>query len=298
MRDVLTLRQIRAIVAVADAGSFGGAAQILGTSQPNVSGAVSSAERQLGCELFSRRPVTPTADCLSVLPRMRAVLAEAARLDAGLELLGGGRRVFRMAVPATLRLVYERRILDLWGREFPRVSCVLMEGEDDEIQQWLSAGIVDAGILIDPGPELLGEEAVVVVEDAYEGVIQRDHPLAGEERIDLDDLLDDRLVLSDSVCRRDVEALCWSVRPSFRPELLVRDMNALLAMVSAGRVVTILPSICEPILPAGTRPIALEPEVRRSLVATPARGADGSRRELFSALVGSLASLGLAGGDS
>lgn len=293
MGRMLTLQQMRVIVAVADAGSFGRAAAALATSQPSVSAAVLSAERELECSLFSRRPVAPTMDCRSILPEMRVVLADAARLEAKAALLGQGPRIFRIAVPTTFRLVYAQQMLDLWGREFSRVSVTLLEGEDDEIKQWLRTDFIDAGILIDPDPDELSEDAVEIFRDVLEGVIQYDHPLAHETRISVDDLLDDRIALSNSGCRSEVESLCRSARPTFRPDLLVRDMNSLLSMVSSGNVVTILPSICEPILPAGVQPIELEPEVNRTLVATLSHGSNQVQRDLFNTLIAALQTIGL-----
>lgn len=293
MADVLTLHQMRVIVAVAEAGSFGAAAEILATSQPNVSVAVSSAERQLGCVLFSRRPVAPTKDCTSVLPQMRRVLAEAARLDMKMTLLGRGPKTFRMAVPTTVRLVYASQMLEAWRREFPRVQVTIMEGEDDEIRQWLATDFVDAGILIDPNPAAINSTSVELFHDEFEGVIQYDHPLAEEDSVSLDDLLDDHIVLSNSGCRSEVESMCRTVRPGFSPYLLVRDMSTLLEMVSSGKVVTILPSICDPILPPGIRPISLDAPVTRTLVATLSRSAHDAQRDLFEALMDSLHVIGM-----
>src|SRR5580658_6085455 len=53
-RILMTLTQLRTLLAVADAGSVRGAADRLYVSQPAVSGAVASLERELGVELVRR----------------------------------------------------------------------------------------------------------------------------------------------------------------------------------------------------------------------------------------------------
>jgi len=290
---MLTLHQLQALVAVADCESFAEAAVRLGTSQPNVSAAILSAERQLGRTLFARRPVAPTSDCQVILPDARRIVGEAARLEEKLNLLATTPGIFRLAVPTTLRLAYGQEMLAGWKQRFPQLEVALLEGEDDEIRQWLRTGFIDAGVLINPAPSDLSGAAIQVCEDAFEGIIQDDHPLAGQTTIDLDDLLDDQIVLSDSGCRSEVESLCRATRSTFEPQLLVRDMSSLLSLVKSGTMVTILPSICERILPAGVQPIRLRPNVPRHLIATVRPNLPTPYEHLFNELIEGLRDVGL-----
>lgn len=92
MIDGLTLDQMRAFVAVADAGSFRAAAARLSRVQSAVSHAVAGLEAQLGVTLFDRaghRPVL-TPEGRALLADMRALLLKADLLRARARGMGEG----------------------------------------------------------------------------------------------------------------------------------------------------------------------------------------------------------------
>ncbi|CAB3658647.1 HTH-type transcriptional regulator YhaJ [Achromobacter mucicolens] len=95
MIDALTLDQLRVFAAVADTGSFRGAARRLARVQSAVSHAIANMEAQLGVPLFDRtghRPVmTPQGQALlanarDILLRVDAMRARAQGLGEGVEL--------------------------------------------------------------------------------------------------------------------------------------------------------------------------------------------------------------------
>jgi DNA-binding transcriptional LysR family regulator len=77
------LRQLRALIAVADEGTFTDAAIALGISQAAVSRSVATLESELGVRLVRRttRQASPTALGVRVIARARRVLAELAELQ-------------------------------------------------------------------------------------------------------------------------------------------------------------------------------------------------------------------------
>lgn len=266
MKSTVTLWQLQAVRAVADTGSFSIAAAELGTSQPNVSAAVSAFERYVGHILFSRHPVTQTGVCRTLLPGIRLVLDDIEKLEETISLISMGPDTFTLAVPSTLNLAFGSVLKELWRREFPELHVEMLEGENDEIRQWLASGTVDAGIIIDPtDADLLGRW-YELYNDVYVGIVRIDHPLSSETVVRTAEFLDDRVGLSDSGCRTEVEAFCRTAVPDFTPDLLVRDIAALLTLVRSGSIVTILPSTCETILPAGVTMINLDPRISRRLV--------------------------------
>lgn len=94
MVDGMTLDQLRAFVAVAEAGSFSAAARRLGRVHSAISQSVSILEDQLGVTLFLRGGRTPVlsqagtvllVDARRVLGEARALKARAAAMDPGIE---------------------------------------------------------------------------------------------------------------------------------------------------------------------------------------------------------------------
>ena len=53
----MTLQQLRYIVAIAEAGTFSGAAKALFITQPSLSQHIAKLERSLGCQLFDRSKI-------------------------------------------------------------------------------------------------------------------------------------------------------------------------------------------------------------------------------------------------
>lgn len=99
----LDLNLLRTFLAVYRSGSFTGAAQLLGLSQPTVTTQMRALERQAGRELFERLPrgVSPTAVADELAARVSAPLDELATV-AGPDLGGRPGRPVHLAGPAEL----------------------------------------------------------------------------------------------------------------------------------------------------------------------------------------------------
>ncbi|MFC7275769.1 LysR family transcriptional regulator [Paractinoplanes rhizophilus] len=155
------LRQLEALVAVADAGTFTDAAASLGLSQAAVSRAVAALETALGVRLLERttRHVSPTATGARVLPAARRVLAEVAHLE---------RTVTR---PAELRIGYAwaalgkhtRRLQRAWAAAHPDVPLVFVQSAT--ATAGLGEGLADVAVIRRPiddarfATTLIGTEA-------------------------------------------------------------------------------------------------------------------------------------------
>ena len=87
----MDLRQLEALLAVAEEGSFTAAADRLHTVQSNVSGHVQQLESELGVQLLvrSRRGTVPTEFGTRVLDRARAIRSELGALSKDLSMLQG-----------------------------------------------------------------------------------------------------------------------------------------------------------------------------------------------------------------
>jgi DNA-binding transcriptional LysR family regulator len=167
----MDLRQLRALVGVADHGSFSGAADALHTVQSNVSTHVARLERELRVTLWDRSQARLT-------PEGEAVVARARRIEAELEAAVADVAALRHEVVGTARagmigttarwLV--PRLLDLGAARHPGLRLEVSEGSSVALEGPLLAGQLDlvVGAVLAPDADvhftpLFEEELVLVV---------------------------------------------------------------------------------------------------------------------------------------
>lgn len=120
------VRQLRALVAVADEGTFTDAATALGISQAAVSRTVAALESELQVTLLRRttRHVAPTAVGARVITRARRILAELAELERAVDDSTGELRVgFAWSALGRHTLPVQRR----WAQAYPRIPLLFMQ---------------------------------------------------------------------------------------------------------------------------------------------------------------------------
>ena len=192
----MDLRQLNAVVAVADFGSFSAAADALHTVQSNVSTHVARLERELGVVLVDRAAGRLTGEGEVVVARARRVQAELEALSAdvaslrdevaGLVRLGIIGTTARWLMPPLLTAVAERH---------PKVRILTLEANTTALLPQLVAGSLDIGVV-----NLPALDPDIVVEPVFEEelilVTPPDHPLARARHVGLRELAEHELLLT------------------------------------------------------------------------------------------------------
>jgi DNA-binding transcriptional LysR family regulator len=243
-----TLAQLRALVAVADRASFTEAAVELGISQSAVSHAVLGLEKEVGGRMLRREGgIELTVLGQRVVEHARVVLASVSALESTVrqdETLAG---TVRLGAVATVCQGLLPEILPLWTAKLPKVDVSIYEGDDDEMPEWLEAGIVDAAILVEPSPVPPGGRLVAT--DEYAAVVRVDHPLAGLDGIPLAELDEDGLIVSTGGCEAHVRKMHDEEGLPYVYSHRVREMSTLFRMVEQSMGVAIVPSLGQGMLP-------------------------------------------------
>ena len=190
----IELRALRALVTVADRGSFRGAARTLGYTQSAISHQIASLERALDADMFTRPggrgAVTLTAAGDAAYRRARRVLGEIETLGADVAAIERGERptlrigVFQTAttelLPSALRTLRENR---------PDVEVILSEISDTErTYDRLAAGELDLAFIVNPDPDER-IHSIPLLEDRWVILTRRDSDLAAADHPTFD-LLD------------------------------------------------------------------------------------------------------------
>lgn len=184
----MELRQLQALVAIADHGSFSAAATSLHTVQSNISTHVARLERELGVQLVDRHGGGLTDEGIAVVERARRVAAEIDACVADVasmrsELTG----VVRLGMIGTTARWLAPLLLERTAIDHPGVRLVIGDGTSSTLEPQLVSGGIDAAIVNLPqsSPDLT--ERALFEEDLLL-VVAADHPLARRGEIDLTDL--------------------------------------------------------------------------------------------------------------
>lgn len=248
------LRQLRALQAVADAGSFSGAADTLNYTQPAVSKSIATLEDELGAVLVERhcRPVQLTDaglalvrhadEMFSQLSSARSEIEAIAQADAGTVCVG----TFGSAAAAfVVDALCEFRKLH------PDVHVSIVEGMPGALVRRLRAGKLDLAVVFDfpaAGEDIgQGLELHELLDQPFDIVLHPDHPLANKKRIRPADLANEDWVLQDfgpkSPTLTLIDRMCAAAGFEPRVAFRVNDCQVILAMVAAGEGVSILPRL-------------------------------------------------------
>jgi DNA-binding transcriptional LysR family regulator len=279
----LNLRDIRALVAVAEAGSFTRAAQRLHLSQPALTVQIRRLEEAVGARLFDRnsRNVALTPTGRELLPLLRKSLRDMESVLRDARALGEGESgTIRIAcLPTFAASVLPELIIDM-KRDVPRVAFQIRDVVASTVNALVRNEDADIGLtggeVLDPVLEVLHAGV-----DRLVAVCPRAHPLAKQRRVALDELARLPLVLTaagtsvravvDAALSETGEALDIACEPTY--------MMTAVAMVRGGLGVTILPEsarevraepglVVKPIdHPSFVRPIAIVKKRGRTLPA-------------------------------
>ncbi|MFV2039810.1 MAG: LysR family transcriptional regulator, partial [Acidimicrobiales bacterium] len=137
----MDIRQLNALVAVVDHGTFSAAARSLHTVQSNVSTHIARIERELGATLVDRATGTVTEEGKVVVERARRIQAEleAIRLDVTAlrhEVSG----VMRVGIIGTTGRWLLPRLLEALAESYPRVRIQIVDATTTSLLPQVVAG--------------------------------------------------------------------------------------------------------------------------------------------------------------
>lgn len=251
--SAIKLSQFRALVAVAEHGSFGEAAWQLGLTQPTVSHAIATLEDELGVILVSRgrhgAVLTPAGQQIighvQEVLRLVDVVVQEANLHKGLQ--GGQVRIatFRSAAAYLLPQVVAR-----FKSEFPAVEVTINEHYDyTYVEQEIRSGRADIGVTFLPTSndletwEMLRDEYVALLPPQ----VDPNMPLDWEQLTSLPLIL----YPDDNSCFITVQHYFQQAGYALKPRYQFRETSTILSMVAQGLGSSILPRLSAQSLPPG-----------------------------------------------
>lgn len=261
-----TLLQLKSFLAVADQEGFTAASHTLDLSQPAVSRAVASLERELGLPLLRRHRdgVTLTAAGTRAALHARRALHHIEQMHAEVaELAGQVTGTLRLASLPFATGTVIAPALRAFAAEHPRVTVHLLEGSEPEIRDWLARGAADVGVVSLPAPNL---ETTVLGSQEMVAVLPVGHRLTDRGAVAYSDLAAEPFIRSTGGCAAVFTPVAEKVGVELGAAFEAHEMSAVIDLVRAGLGVSILPEaglgaatgiVTRPLLPETSRTLAL-----------------------------------------
>ena len=268
----LELRHLLALVAVADTGTFSGAAEKLDYTQSAVSQQIANLERIVGTRLFERpggpRPVRLTAAGEMLLAHARKLLASVSSAATDLRALASGETgELRVGTLPSIGTKVIPRVLATFRPDWPGIEIVLREScERADLIDAVERGDLDV-TCIEIGKHETGPlEVRPLLEDPMVFVAPVGSPAAGHRVVTIADIahlpmigtynLDCQRIIDD--CFRDAQAAPTYV---FRSD----DNPTIQSLIGSGLAYAVLPllAVDETNPNVAVIPIRPEPSPRR-----------------------------------
>jgi LysR family hydrogen peroxide-inducible transcriptional activator len=244
---MITLRQLRYLVALAEHRHFGRAADACAVTQPALSMQIRDLEKMLGIALVERRPndIMLTDLGAEVARHAERVLLAARDLEdfakrRGRVLCGA----LHLGIIPTLGPYVLPKLLPELHRQFPDLRVELRETQTRVLLDELNRGGLDAALLALPVTEP-AFEALPLFEDAFVLAVPATDPRPETARVTSDGI--DRtqlLLLEEGHCLREQAlALCASAHGNPEISLGATSLATVMQMVANGYGITLVPKV-------------------------------------------------------
>ena len=246
---LMTLTELRYIVAVAQKNHFGKAAQACFVSQPTLSIAIKKLEQELEVKLFersSKNEIRVTEIGQQIVDQAKVVLQEAQLLqeisEQGKDPLSGQ---FKLGVIYTIGPYLLPHLIPELRRNAPRLKLIIIENFTANLSTMLKQGELDAIVISYPYDEP-GIETEPLYDEPFVVALPKSHEWASRDSIDPADLSNqDLMLLGPGHCFREqvVEACpgCLLGNSELTRTLEGGSLETIRHMVAAGTGITVLP---------------------------------------------------------
>lgn len=242
-----TIKQLRYLLSVGQAGSFRAAAERLDIAQPTLTAQINTLESKLGVTLLerSRKGAELTPAGRSFIPFIETILAQVASIErlaneADGSLIG----TYRLGVPPTLGPYFLPEVIPTIHQSFPGLKIFVREDAPRDLEVGLLHGENDFIITTLP-MEIPNLSVEPLFNEPLELVCAPDHAFAQQETIEPDDLRGENLLAIEEKHR--LFDLMQTIALQFSARLL-RDyegtsLDTLRHMIGTGLGIAFLPAL-------------------------------------------------------
>lgn len=127
-----------------------------------------------------------------------------------------------------------------YQKKYPKIDLQIFEGSYNEIENWVSTGVIDLGFSAIP-PESL--DFIPLFQDDMVVIVSEDHPFSLKEEISINEMESQSFIMPKSGCDIQLKQLFKENKVSPNTKFELEDNNTILAMVGRGLGISIMPEI-------------------------------------------------------
>lgn len=242
----MNLRDLHYIVAVAEHRSFSKAAECCAISQPTLSNQIKKLEEYLGVQIFDRDPsnITLTPIGLKIIEIAKKITLDTETIKSIAKMAKhiNHNKLIMGGFPTLASYVFPEYVFRL-KQNFDDLKITIIEEKTDNLIEMLVSSKIDVALIALP----VNDNRLVSVnlfDDEFYVAVSDDHAFASKTEIDLDELVNEKLLLLDEghCLRTEVLKLC-SATHHFDDDFRAASLETLRVMVKNGVGVTLMPSI-------------------------------------------------------
>lgn len=197
-------------------------------------------EEELGVQLFARikRGVILTDNGARLIPFIQEMVNQKDKLrQAAFNINHKIEGKLRVGSFSSITALWMPDVIHFFMEHHPGVEVEVLDGNYNEIREWILHGQVDCGFL----SSIMADDLTFypLKEDPLCAVFPAFHPLAAKEKVSLESLLDYPMIIETPGCDNDIQHLLSQCRS--RPDIVYsfRDDNLIMAFVQNGLGITI-----------------------------------------------------------
>lgn len=228
------------LLQVAEIGNISRAAELLNYTQSGISHLIVSLEQELGLQIFvrSKNGVSLTDKGKRLMPYVRSLVNQENNLKfAAYEMNHSLAGVLRIGSFSSASQYWMPDIIKYFNEHYKDVEIEILDGNYNEIREWIEKGQVDCGFLSEIAADGLSFHPLL--KDPIYVVVPKQHPLARKDSVPLEEALAYPLIVETPGCDSDIQSIMnMSVcRPNISYSF--RDDSIIFAFVQANLGITI-----------------------------------------------------------
>lgn len=195
----MDIRVLKYFLAVAQEQSITRAAEVLFTSQPNLSRQLTELEEEVGSKLFERgsRKISLTEEGMFLLKRAKEIIELTERTKTDLtafgEVVSG---IVHIGAAETQSMRHLAKAMLALRETHPQIQYDIFSGSTIEVTEQLHKGLLDFGVLVEPVDLQKYDYLKLPINDIFGVLMRKDSPLSKREFIRPEDIQGQPVMIS------------------------------------------------------------------------------------------------------